>query len=345
MIRFSLHYSFQSLDNDWRRPYIEAFEQILLAERLGYYAAFVAEHHYVSDGWTPSGMVVCGALAAATSRIRIGTDIVVLPLYNPVKIAEDAAVIDVISGGRFILGVGVGNREIEYRVAGCQFRERRSLMDESLPLVRRLLTETKVTHRGRHYQFEDLSVYPRCIQKPAVPIWVAAEKSDYSVRRAARHGDGWILAPMAPMKAMKHHMKVYKDELVRAGKNPESVEILLRREVFVDHSRDAAWSKAERGIRHLYGGDYFKWGALRDDEDRPITPENSSFEDFFGILTKRFIIGSPEEVVDQLQSYIDELRINHLVLRVALPGIRHADVLEAIRLLWNRVLPQLREAS
>jgi alkanesulfonate monooxygenase SsuD/methylene tetrahydromethanopterin reductase-like flavin-dependent oxidoreductase (luciferase family) len=345
LIKFSLHYSFQTLDGDWRRPYLEAFEQIRLAEQLGYYAAVVAEHHYVSDGWTPSAMVVCGALAAATSRIKIGTDIVVLPLYDPVRIAEDAAVVDVISGGRFIFGVGIGNRALEYQIAGRTFQQRKSLMDESLPLIRRLLTETHVTHNGQHYKFTDLSVYPRCLQNPAAPIWVAAEKSDYAVRRAARYGDGWILAPMAPLKAMRHHMTVYKDELNKMGKNLDSVEIPLRREAFVAETGDLAWSKAERGIKHLYGEDYFGWGALRDDEDRPITPENSSFEDFFATLRKRFAIGSPEEVINQLQRYIDELKVNHFILRVALPGVSHRDVMEAIRLLASKVLPQLREAS
>jgi alkanesulfonate monooxygenase SsuD/methylene tetrahydromethanopterin reductase-like flavin-dependent oxidoreductase (luciferase family) len=341
MAKFSLHYSLQTLEGDWAKPYGDLLDEAVLAERLGFDGIYVAEHHLVSDGWTPSARVVCGALASVTRKVRIGTDIIVLPLSHPITVAEDAAVLDVMSGGRFILGLGLGNRAEEFEVLGLPFRRRKYMMDESLPLIRRLLTEEKVTHKGEFYAFSDVTIYPRCLQNPSVPIWIAAEKSDNAVRRAARQGDSWILNGLTPDDTLSHHLQVYKAEMEMIGKRYNPKNLPLRREVFVASNADKAWSIIDRGIKHLYGDNYFKWGALWDDDGNPVTPETSTFEEFFSILKNRFVVGTPDQVASQLERYMNELGVEHFIVRLAFPGVSRQDVIVAMRLLAEDVMPQL----
>lgn len=341
-MKFSLHFSLQSPTGDWPTLYQNTLTQVAAAEKFGFDSIFVAEHHFVKDGWIPSPRIICAAIAGLTKRVRIGTDIIVLPLHHPISVAEDAAVIDVLSNGRFILGVGLGNRRDEFEAFGVPFEERASRFEEALTLTRRLLNESNVKHAGRHFQFNNITVTPRSVQKPSPPIWVAAEKAASAVKRAARLGDAWVGAPMTPITVLKEHRKIYVNELRRLGKENPS-ERPLRREAFIGEDEHTAWDKAKNGILYLYGEDYFRWRALVDDNGVVLGPENVDFDQFVNVLKKRFILGGPDEFIAEVERYTREIQTNHMVLRVQFPGLSHNTVLGAIESLGRKVVPYFRD--
>ncbi len=341
-MKFSLHFSLQSPTGDWHTLYENTLTQVAAAEKFGFDSIFVAEHHFVKDGWIPSPRIICAAIASVTKKVRIGTDIIVLPLYHPISVAEDAAVIDVLSNGRFIMGVGLGNRRDEFEAFGVPFEERASRFEEALTLIRRLLSESNVKHMGRHFQFNNITVTPRSIQKPNPPIWVAAEKAASAVKRAARLGDAWVGAPMTPINVLKKHRKLYVEELKLLGKE-DPTERPLRREASIGEDEHSAWDKAKDGILYLYGEDYFRWRALVDDSGAVFGPEQADFEQYVNALKKRFILGSPDEFIAEVEKYKREVQTNHLILRIQFPGLSHKTVLEAIESLGRKVLPYFKD--
>jgi alkanesulfonate monooxygenase SsuD/methylene tetrahydromethanopterin reductase-like flavin-dependent oxidoreductase (luciferase family) len=151
-LRFGLWYAFRN-PAAWRRPfpelYAEVFEQIRWAEGIGFDDVWLTEHHFCEDGHAPSILPLAAAIAALTSRIRIGTGVLLLPLHNPVRVAEDGATIDIISNGRFELGIGVGYRPQEFPPLGAERSERATRTDEGLEIIRRLWSGETLSFSGR----------------------------------------------------------------------------------------------------------------------------------------------------------------------------------------------------
>lgn len=320
-------------------------QQIMIAEKYGFDTAFVAEHHFVEDGWVPSPRIMCAAIAVLTKKIRIGTDIVLLPFYHPIHVAEDSAVLDLLSNGRFILGVGLGNRKEEFDAFGIPFKQRKSRFEEAIPLVRRLLAESSVNHSGRYFNFANIQITPKPVQKPSPPIWIAAEKSEEAVKRAARLGDAWVPSPMIPYGILKRFNKVYMDTLKEVGKNTDTQERPIRKEGYVSTDSETAWQESKDGFLYLYGKDYFRWGALWDDDGKPLVPSEADFSQYIEVLRRRFMLGSPDDFIAEAERYHKEVGADNILLRVQLPGLSHEKVMKSIKLLGEKVIPYLRERS
>jgi alkanesulfonate monooxygenase SsuD/methylene tetrahydromethanopterin reductase-like flavin-dependent oxidoreductase (luciferase family) len=173
VMKFGIIHDFRN-PRQWRRPYPELYreilDQIVRAEELGYDNVWLAEHHFADDGYNPSPLTTAAAIAARTSRIRIGTYVLLMPFRSPVRVAEDATCIDIISNGRFDLGAGQGYAANEF-AAHCMNRaERSARLAEGVDLVRRLWTEEQVTFNGRFTQVRDMTLSPRPVQQPHIPI-------------------------------------------------------------------------------------------------------------------------------------------------------------------------------
>ena len=194
-IRFGLWYDFRN-PSQWRQPYDrlygETLDQIAWGESQGFDDVWLSEHHFIEDGYLPSILPVAAAIAARTKRIRIASGVLLVPFHNPVRLAEDIAVVDVISGGRFELGVGVGFKLEEFDSFGVSFRERGSRTNQSLDIIRRLLSGETVTYKSDFFNFKNIKVTPEPIQKPHPPIWLGGFTAA-ALRRAARYGDGFTV--------------------------------------------------------------------------------------------------------------------------------------------------------
>ncbi len=194
-IRFGLWYDFRN-PPEWRqasdRLYSEILDQIAWSESHGFDDVWLSEHHFIEDGYLPSILPVAAAIAARTKRIRIASGVLLMPFHNPVRLAEDIAVVDVISGGRFEFGVGVGFKLEEFDSFGVSFKERGSRTNESLDIIRRLLSGETVTYKSDFFNFKNIKVAPEPIQKPHPPIWLGGF-TPAALRRAARYGDGFTV--------------------------------------------------------------------------------------------------------------------------------------------------------
>lgn len=172
--------------------YAETLDHIAHMEALGFDVCWITEHHFIDDSYLPSVLGFAAAVAARTTRITIGTAVLLLPLHDPIKVAEESAVVDLLSGGRFRLGVGLGYKLQEFDAFGVDRRLRGSMMDEGIEVIRRAWDDGPFTFRGRHFSYTDLDVTPKPHQRPGPEIWLAG-RAPRPIDRAARAGDGLIL--------------------------------------------------------------------------------------------------------------------------------------------------------
>src|ERR1700756_4301599 len=191
--------------------YADIIDHMAWAESLGFQDAFFLEHHFADDDYVPSPLIAATAVAARTRKMRVFTNIAILPLYDPVRLAEDGAVLDVISNGRLDLGVGLGYRPEEFAGYGINLKTRASRANEALEIIRRLWQGEKVTFHGKHFNIDGAKLTPRPVQQPNPPIWVGGF-TKAATRRAAKYGDGYI----GPSNKAVYEM--YLHELRAVGK-------------------------------------------------------------------------------------------------------------------------------
>lgn len=337
-MKFGLVFCDQTLDaTKLSVAYQEMLEQVLLAEKYNFDAAMVCEHHFTKHGYYPSPLLVCAGLAQATKKIRIGSAVLLLPLWNPLHVAEDAATLDVMSGGRLILGLGQGYRPEEFGAFQVSLNERWARLAEGTKIIRRLFTEEHITHKGRFYEFKDVTLTPKPLQNPHPPIWIAA-KSETAVRRAARIGDAYFSDPVTPFGVLRRLYRAYIDELKRQGRDFYKLERPMFRECYVTDRNSDAWEEAKEHVLAIYG-DYYQWGHLQDDAGNLVKPGERTYEEFLEVLQKRFIMGDPDTAINEIERYEREFEITELILRIHFPDMPRRKVLNAITLLARKVMP------
>jgi hypothetical protein len=201
-LRFGLWYDFRN-PQAWRQDPVQLYEaifcQVERAEALGWHDVWLSEHHFIDDDYTPSMLPLAAAIAARTRRVEIGTSVLLLPLHDPLRVAEDAATVDVTSGGRFQLGLGVGYRVGEFEGFGIPRRERAARMEEAVPLLRRLFAGERVSSSG-YYNYREVELRPRPVQR-SMKLWMGGFTAP-AVRRAARLGDAYIAISRIPVSCV-----------------------------------------------------------------------------------------------------------------------------------------------
>ncbi|HVY55611.1 MAG TPA: LLM class flavin-dependent oxidoreductase, partial [Thermodesulfobacteriota bacterium] len=230
--------------------YRNTLDQVKLAEKVNFDSAWISEHHFLDDGYCPSPAVMAAAMAAVTTRIRIGSAGIILPLHNPMKVAEDAAVVDNISNGRFDLGVVLGYRKEEYDGMGVPMKQRPSRMDEGIEVLEKALACGKFSYEGKRYRFDNAKLTPEPVQKP-IPLYVGAFEEP-AIRRAGRFGYPLLIGPGRTVEMARDTIGFYKDEARKAGRNPEHIEHILLRETFVSGSRKKAVEGGNKYIVNMY---------------------------------------------------------------------------------------------
>lgn len=312
----------------------QTIEQILLAESYGFDCVFISEHHFFANELFPSPLMALSYIAAKTSKIRLGTGVLLLPLADPIRVAEDAAVLDVISGGRLILGIGQGYVPQEFQAFGRKLKDRPALMREGATLIRKLWTEPSVTYRGTHFHVDGVSLAPKTVQKPP-PIWVAAKKKK-AVELAAEVGDGWYADPITPLPIIRENKGHWERALQANGKDPAKQAFACYREFFVGPDDESAQKIGGQGVLGEFRM-YSSLGHLVDEEGRPLPPNQE--EGLVDLVRRRCTVGGPERCRADLQMIQDTLTPTHLVMKMKYQAVRHEDVMTSIRLAAEKVIP------
>lgn len=312
----------------WGHPFQETLEQSVLAEELGYDSIWTVEHHNHPFIY-PAPLLVLAAIAARTQRVAIGSYVVVLPLSHPVRVAEEAAQLDLMSNGRFVLGIGVGYVPEENAMFGVPWKERGARMEEEAKIITRLWLEERVTYDGRFFKLDNVGIWPRPVQTPRPRIWVGAWV-EAAVRRSARIGDAWVPGPTAGLADLQKCYGWFRDEWQAQGKDPAQAEMVMMREVFCAETAERAKELGGKHIYRFYEETYFKW-------DHPLL-KRCSYED---LVRDRFIIGTPDQCMRQIERFEKGLgfRLDHLLCKMHDPGMAFGDVRNSMKLFAKEVMP------
>jgi alkanesulfonate monooxygenase SsuD/methylene tetrahydromethanopterin reductase-like flavin-dependent oxidoreductase (luciferase family) len=336
-MKSSLVYSLHGFEyNDPVRTFRETVEQIQLAEQLGFDAALITEHHVVETGYFPAPLITATAVGMSTSRIRVGPGVLLLPLYDPLHVAEHGAMVDIVTEGRLILAVGYGYRQEEFDAFKVKLSDRPGRLTEGIRAIRSFWTDEVTNFEGKHFQYKNVHQRPQPIQKPHPPIWMAA-KQEGAVRAAARVADCWFADPVTPSSVQKDRLRAYKETLAEVGKPTRGFDFPVYREAFCAESDEKAWEQAKDGVMFIYQ-EYLDWGHMLDEQGRPVPPKAPGALD---MLRKRFIIGSPETCIREALRVKEELEGTNLVMRMKFPGIPQKRVLDSIRLWGEKVIPAI----
>jgi probable F420-dependent oxidoreductase len=323
-------------ETDWSRAYEETIQLAVEAELLGLSSVWTTEHHFVDDGYMPSLAVVSGAIAAATSTIEIGTGVILAPLHHPIRLAEDAATVSLLSGGRFTLGLGLGWSEVEFDGLGAHLEKRGQTMEETLTILRQAWDGEPFHHQGSVYRLPELAVRPRPSTRIPVVIGGGAEPA---IRRAARHADG-IFANVPPDKLMTM-LQWLREECELIGRDPSELRIIHYSVILPGPNAHAAWMRYVDHVWHMT----WKYADMETSATRPGPPPTAPdlTEERRESLHRRFTIaGSSDEIVSTLLDVREQAGMPvEFVARSYFPTLEYDDQVDLMRQLAEEVAPHL----
>ena len=317
----------------------ETAEAVSRAEASGFHGCFFGEHHGSPGMDRPQLLVLLAALAARTRSIRLGTSILLSPLVHPVQLAESASMVDVISKGRLVLGLGLGYQPQDFRQFGVPFRERVSRFEEGIEVLRRAWTEERFSHAGKHFELDDVAVHPRPVQRPHPPIWLAAW-SIAGAERAGRLGDAYVTDPIQNLAATRRFAAAYR-AAAAAARRPARVVVM--RELLVAPTREEALDRYADGLLAQYRY-YFQNGAFLPEHEPWMKTVRDARELTWELLSReRVIWGNPGDCAEQIRDWYEQLGSDHMQVTIPQPrgGWTREGQLATIRLIGEQVIPKL----
>jgi probable F420-dependent oxidoreductase len=323
-------------ETDWTRTYDETVRLAVDAERLGFTSVWTTEHHFVDDGYMPSLLVVSAALAQATSRIHIGTGVILAPMHHPLRLAEDAATVQLLSHGRLILGLGLGWSETEYVGLGADFRRRGAAMEEILQILPQAWTGEPFTHEGSVYRLPTLGVRPT----PQTPIPVViGGGAEPAIRRAARLADG--LFSNAPADKFVEQVGWVRDECERVGRDPGTIRFIHYSILLPGASQEDALARYRDALWALN----WKYSDMEASATRalpPISPPAYNRPDDALLKNRTAYAGTSDELVEKLQEIREQAGVPvEFVARSHLPMLEYEAQVEVMQQLTEGVGPHV----
>ena len=315
--------------------YREIVELAIDAERLGLESVWTSEHHFVDDGYMPSQLPVLAAIAARTERITLGTGVLLAPMFDPLHLAEDAATVDVLSNGRLILGLGIGWREEEFVGLGGSEGHKGRRLEAMIEVLRQAWSDGLVTGDADgtfRYRDHGFNVTPKPAREGGPPIWIGAG-APVAVERAGRVADGYI-SSSASATTMAERAALVRQGAEAAGRDPSAVSIAVHRPTFAWRDGDA-WSTV-RDYAHYMTWKYADMDAAFGSRERRLPPALTAETE--ASLLERSIVGTPEQVAEQIAEYRDVLGpTGHFIARSYFPGLDPGIQRETMRIFGEEV--------
>ncbi|MBB2912327.1 alkanesulfonate monooxygenase SsuD/methylene tetrahydromethanopterin reductase-like flavin-dependent oxidoreductase (luciferase family) [Streptosporangium becharense] len=352
-MKFSTFHLFHRFDGQsFKDVYDHHLRLIELAEELGFHGVRLAEHHFRDYGVVPNLFTMLAAMAARTDRIRLGTGVVVLPLHNPIHVAEEAAMVDVLSGGRLELGIGRGYQSFEFQGFGVELAEARDRFDEALEVVLGLWGAGAFRHEGKFYRTgTGVELVPRPLQSPFPPIHVAAVSPE-TVTMYAGRGLPILADPAAPFHKVVGAARTWRETAERTGHDVTGAELVVARSVYVAPTLE----RAREDQAAFEAG--FDRGRIFNRESAPIDPRTGRaaqgfeyYQDRYlkgGSLSNDFrweqleVIGDPGRVIGQIRLLRDAGFANLLCDFGSTRPMPAAELEKVMRFFAAEVMPAFR---
>jgi alkanesulfonate monooxygenase SsuD/methylene tetrahydromethanopterin reductase-like flavin-dependent oxidoreductase (luciferase family) len=326
-----------------KQAFEELLEQVLFTERLGFHDAWFAEHHHSDYGMLASPNLMIAALAPRTQRLRMGNLVNVLPLYDPMRLAEECGMLDILTNGRLNVGLGRGVPRDDLK-HGLDRDTAQARFEEGIEILMRSWTESTFTYTGKAWSYVDIICRPRPLQKPHPPIYYGASAPESPAMVARR---GWNLAlSRQPLANCARAITSYRAERAKQNQLSGQGDAIMVRDIYVADTDEQAWRDAPPQITRFWqlATDNVWRGDSVSPDDLPKFTER--FPYFPGGLTvKRLdewgtsLIGSPDTVIQKARAMIETARPDSLVGMFSFGGLKHEQVMRSIELFATKVMP------
>jgi alkanesulfonate monooxygenase SsuD/methylene tetrahydromethanopterin reductase-like flavin-dependent oxidoreductase (luciferase family) len=324
-------------------------EEIQLADDLGFDSVWLAEHHFSRYGILGNPLMLGASIAASTKNITIGTAVLVLPFYDPLRLAEDIATLDVLSNGRIKIGVGRGYQPLEFNGFNKNAADSKGMYKEILEILKKAWTEENWSYAGTHFNYKDITIYPRPVQAGGPKI-LHATVSPESYRSRGLAGESIITSPnFTPLPLMKKNFDVYRESLIEGGFSPEEFEVPFMQQVWCGGSEEGLQAAANAALNYYRSLKKYVPGS-----EEAVAEEAKYYEavkrniDLLTLeqaLTHGGNFGSVDKVVDTLGKLQENLGVNHYIGWFNIPSIDRKVAMDAMVNFASEVMPQLRQKS
>jgi len=326
--------------------YKNFFQEVDYAEELGFDTIWLGEHHFCRY-ICPAPQIIAGAIAQRTKKMRIGTAIALLPHHDPIRLAEDYALVDLLSGGRLDFGVGRGFIKQSYDAFGQDMGESRDRFNESLEMIEGLWRQPGFSYAGEFYRASNLTIMPRPLQRPTPPIYMAAALSPESFVAAGERGHSLMLAPFfQSRKTLKANIELYRVALTRSGLSQDGVEIVSGYHSFVDETpalARAKWEDHYMRYLHFVGGlinpGEYTSSSYQSWRESVRAIQQVKFEQMY---PDQVLCGDVGQCVDRVGLLAEEFGVSHFWVYMDLGGLETPEVLRSMERFATRVIPQFR---
>ncbi|MCP4223278.1 MAG: LLM class flavin-dependent oxidoreductase [Actinomycetia bacterium] len=349
-MQFGMMYLFSEFGEQPQAQVFKDFlEEVELAEELGFDSVWLPEHHFSVYGILGDTLTMAAALAMRTERIKIGTAVVLLPLQHPVRVAEQAALVDCLSDGRLLLGVGRAYQPGEFGGFGVDPAESRQRFAESMEILAKCFSGERFSHEGEFWSVNDVELYPRQIQQPTIPMYMAAV-SPPSFELASQYGLSILRAPrFTSLDMVQDQWDIYCGYMNEAGRDPMAQDQPMLMQTFVAESETEAKRIAEPHAmwyhelfqKVLPGApgkkiheSYELYDTVRKAHARVTYDDLANWGSAFG---------TPEQVADRIVTYAEAAGVNHWMAEMKFGGMSHEDTMRSMRLFAQEVMPRVRE--
>jgi alkanesulfonate monooxygenase SsuD/methylene tetrahydromethanopterin reductase-like flavin-dependent oxidoreductase (luciferase family) len=326
---------FPDIDPPYDVYYRQILEQVELAEELGWECFMFNEHHFLGyGGLVANPAVLLSAAAARTSKIRLGPCIAILPLRHPLHTAEDYAMVDAISGGRLEFGIGSGNTEMDYNVFGVTRENDRQRLREAIEVILKVWCSDRTAHKGDFWSFDELTLYPRPIQQPHPPIWVAGTSAE-GLGWAGRQGYHIMTVghPHPPEK-VRLGVDAWKRGLIEAGHDLAEKHCQFHVRTYVNENAEQARSVGMAAVK--------RYDEISRIGRRSLTAPPGEYDWAMMLATGRNNYGDPAQCIKNIYNAIKHYYFDTLTTTFNFGGIPHAEIVKSMRLFAKQVMPAFR---
>lgn len=333
-----------------RKVMEEVLEDAILADELGFDSIWLAEHHFSPYGILGNPLVFAAAIAQRTRRIKIGTAVMVIPFYSPIRLAEDAALVDVLSGGRLVMGIGRGYQPVEFAGFGIDPATSIERYNETVDILRLAWTQENWSYEGKHFQYRDITIYPR--PEREIPLLHAAVQPD-SFKRLGTQGQRIITSPnFTPLGIMKKNFDLYQEGLTEGGHAGTGFERPFMQQAWCGPDQAGRHEAAEAAMRYYKSIGKVIPGAEKivgvSDQEQQYYNKVRRGLDLLTVeqtLTHGGNFGSAQQVADTLHAMNEQMGVDHYIGWFNIPTLDRKSALKSMEMFARDVIPMFKSSE